>query len=184
MRGRFSVYHIYDVSGSLPDRPETLGSKAKSWLIPSRGLGLSAKPHLFKVGRPNTGENWAEKACCEILKQLVIPCAEYDFAIQNGAHGVISESFLPPGGSFIPGNMILSRVDSTYDGSLKFRQARYTLLAVLGLLRMLALRPQPGLSPTYQGMAAYEIFIGYLLFDAMVGNTDRHHERRMQCVSL
>jgi hypothetical protein len=170
------VYPIYDVSGSLPDRPETLGSKAKSWLIPSRGLGLPSRPHLFKVGRSNTGENWAEKACCEILKQLMIPCAAYEFAIQNGTHGVLSESFLPRGGSFIPANMILSRADSTYDGSLRFRQARYTLLAVLGLLRMLALRPQPGLSPAYQGMAAHEVFIGYLLFDAMVGNTDRHHE--------
>jgi hypothetical protein len=111
-----------------------------------------------------------------VLKLLMIPCAQYEFAIQHGTHGVISESFLPPGGSFIPGNMILSRVDPTYDGSLKFRQARYTLLAVLGLLRMLALRPQPGLTPAYEGLSAYEMFIGYLLFDVMVGNTDRHHE--------
>jgi hypothetical protein len=72
--------------------------------------------------------------------------------------------------------MILSKVDPTYDGSLKFRQARYTLLAVLGLLKMLALRPQPALPPACEGMAAYEMFIGYLLFDAMVGNTDRHRE--------
>jgi hypothetical protein len=76
-----------------------------------------------------------------MLKQLMIACARYEFAIQHGTHGVISESFLPPGGSFIPGNMILSKVDPTYDGSLKFRQARYTLLAVLGLLIRRRRRP-------------------------------------------
>jgi hypothetical protein len=80
----FGMYPIYDVSGSLPDRPETLGSKAKAWLIPNRDLGLSAKPYLFKVGRPNTGENWAEKACCEMLKQLMIPAPNMNLRSSMG----------------------------------------------------------------------------------------------------
>jgi hypothetical protein len=28
----------------------------------------------------------------------------------------------------------------------------------------------------YADMAGYEIFVGYLLFEALIGNTDRHHE--------
>jgi len=28
----------------------------------------------------------------------------------------------------------------------------------------------------YRDMAATEMFVGYLLFDALIGNTDRHHE--------
>jgi hypothetical protein len=103
------VFPIYDVSASLADRPETLGSKEKVWLVPESQLGLPVKPHLFKVGRPNTGENWAEKVCCEILKVLNIPSAEYNFAIRDGAKGVLSESFLPENARFLPANMILSR---------------------------------------------------------------------------
>jgi hypothetical protein len=52
------VFPIYDVSTWLADRPETLGSKEKTWLNPDRQLDLPARRHLFKVGRPNTGENW------------------------------------------------------------------------------------------------------------------------------
>jgi hypothetical protein len=131
------VFPIYDVSTWLEDRPETLGSKAKTWLIPDAQLGLPTERYLFKIGRPNTGENWAEKASCEISKVLGIPCAEYDFAIRDGMQGVISASFVPDGASFIPANMILSKFDPAYDGSLKFRQARYTLSAALELLAIL-----------------------------------------------
>jgi hypothetical protein len=110
------------------------------------------------------------------LKLLSIPCAEYHLAVHSGTYGVISQRFLPAAGSFIPANMILSRADSVYDGSLKFRQVRYTLLATVGLLRMLELKPQPGIALSYQHLRAYEMFIGYILLDVLVGNTDRHHE--------
>lgn len=170
------MFPIYDVSTWLADRPEVLGSKEKTWLNPDRQLDLPARRHLFKVGRPNTGENWAEKVCCEILKVLGIPCAEYDLAIRNGTHGVISASFLSTEASLIPANVLLSKFDSSYDGSLKFRQARYTLLSALDLVRTLGLLPPPGVAQRFAGMAGYEIFVGYLLFDVLIGNTDRHHE--------
>src|SRR6266436_264718 len=103
------MYPVYDVSNWIAERPEALGSKEKFWLIPSADdLAFPSRPHLFKLGRHNTGENWAEKTCCEILKTLGIPCAEYNFAVHEGRRGVISERFLPDGGSFVPANMILS----------------------------------------------------------------------------
>jgi hypothetical protein len=170
------VFPIYDVSTWLEDRPETLGSKEKTWLIPDRQLGLPATPHLFKIGRPNTGENWAEKACCEILKVLSIPCAEYNFAVRNGTQGVISASFLPRNASLVLANVLLSKFDAAYDGSQKFRQARYTLLSALDLVRNLGLQAPSGVAQVYAGMAGHEIFVGYLLFDVLTGNTDRHHE--------
>jgi hypothetical protein len=86
--GKRSVGHrpqaTAPILDSTADRPEVLGSKEKTWLNPDRQLDLPARRHLFKVGRPNTGENWAEKVCSEILKVLGIPRAEYDFAIRNG----------------------------------------------------------------------------------------------------
>jgi hypothetical protein len=170
------VFPIYDVSTWHAGLPETLGSKEKTWLVPDPQPDIPTRWYLFKVGRPHTGENWAEKVCCEILKVLEIPCAEYDFAVRNGIHGVISESFLPHGASLVLANVLLSKFDAAYDGSLRFRQARYTLLSATDLVRTLGLQPPSGVAQVYAGMMGYEIFLGYLLFDALIGNTDRHHE--------
>ena len=169
------MYPVHDVTGWIAERPEALGSKEKFWLIPPTHVP-PPRPHLFKLGRHNTGENWAEKACCEILKSLGIPCAEYNFAIHEGRRGVISERFFQDGGSFVPANMILSRLDPEYDGSLQFKQVRYKLLTAISMLRRLQLQLPQGFGKLYPGMAAHELFIGYLVFDALVGNTDRHHE--------
>jgi hypothetical protein len=71
------MYRIYDVSASVADRPETLGTKEKLWLTPEPLLGLNSELHLFKIGRPGTGENWAEKVAAEIARQLYIPSADH-----------------------------------------------------------------------------------------------------------
>jgi HipA-like protein len=170
------MYPVFDVSGSVTERPETLGSKEKIWLMPEPALGLPSMPHLFKVGRANTGENWSEKVCCEIAKALELPCANYALAVCNGVQGVLSERFLPIGAPFYPANMILSRVDSQYDGSLRFRQVRYKLNVALNVLRHLGLNAPLGHSQSHPPMTADEYFVGYLIFDALIGNTDRHHE--------
>ena len=55
------MFPVFDLSASIADRPEALGSKEKLWLTPEAKLGLGNDLHLFKVGRAGTGENWAEK---------------------------------------------------------------------------------------------------------------------------
>ena len=125
------MYPIYDVTDWIAVRPEALGSKEKFWLVSPKEFVRPQTPHLFKVGRHNTGENWAEKVCCEILRALNVPCATYDLAIHDGRFGVISERFFPDLGSFVPENLILSTIDPEYDGSLRFKQARYKLLTAL-----------------------------------------------------
>jgi len=170
------VFPIYDVSDSPADRPEALGSKEKVWLIPEPRHGLPARPHLFKAGRPNTGENWAEKACCEVLKVLKIPAAQYHLAVRNGVQGVLAESFLPPRAWFLPANMFLSWSDPAYDGTLRFHQTRYIVSTALESLMQFALEPPLHISDMYRDMSARDLFVGYLLFDVLVGNTDRHHE--------
>jgi hypothetical protein len=171
------MFPVFDVSRSISDRPEALGTKEKFWLIPDAPSGLPALPHLFKIGRPQTGENWAEKVCCEILAQLHIPCATYHFAVHDGDKGVVSERFMPQDASFIPANMILAQTVPDYDGERRFRQFKYQLSTSIGMLRvLLGVRPPLGTPTQYSHLTAADFFIGYLLFDALVGNTDRHHE--------
>ena len=118
-----TMFPVYDVSSSVSERPETLGSKEKQWLTPHPDLGLQGE-HLFKVGRAGTGENWAEKVACEIAKLLGLPCAEYHLAVCNGVQGVLSQRFVPSGVPFIPANAMFATADPEYDGSLRFNQVR------------------------------------------------------------
>src|ERR1017187_3189261 len=101
--------------------------KAKIWLLPSLDSGLPKVPHLFKIGRPNTGENWAEKAACEIARALELPCATYNFAFRGEDKGVISERFIPVGANVAFGNLILSQMIPQYDRMLRFKQDKYQL---------------------------------------------------------
>ncbi len=70
------MYEIVHVPADASDLPEQLGTKQKFWFV-----GEDEKLWLFKIGRPNTGENWAEKACCEIARLIGLPCASYELAL-------------------------------------------------------------------------------------------------------
>ena len=42
--------------------PEQLGTKEKFW------VKIDSQDWLLKFGRPGTGEDWAEKAACELAR--------------------------------------------------------------------------------------------------------------------
>jgi hypothetical protein len=173
-KGVLRVFRVYDISTFVSQRPETIGSKEKRWLDPPSNCDLPQRPHLFKIGREGTGENWAEKVSCEIARALQIPCADYELATDGAQKGVLSGIFYPKGGSFFPGNVLLSRFSNAYDGTKQYKQIGYKLDLVLGLIRLLELGPPQG-TPRLD-LDALNHFIGYLLFDALIANTDRHHE--------
>lgn len=76
---RLGVFPVYDTSAFVSQLPENVGSKEKRWVMPPRAHELPHRPHLFKIGRQNTGENWSEKVCSEIGHALNLPCARYEF---------------------------------------------------------------------------------------------------------
>ncbi|VAW50508.1 hypothetical protein MNBD_GAMMA06-2253, partial [hydrothermal vent metagenome] len=85
------TYPIIELSADVPEQLEQLGTKTKFWYHDSDGRRM-----LFKEGRPNTGENWAEKICCELCRKLGLPHAEYELAVwKDGRKGVVSPMFVP-----------------------------------------------------------------------------------------
>ncbi|MFL9498509.1 HipA domain-containing protein [Rhodopseudomonas palustris] len=171
-----SPFKIYDVTGGATDRPESLGTKEKFWIMPPEGRGLEQSPYLFKIGRTNTGEAWAEKFCSEVLAHVGIPAAEYEFATHEGQFGVASKRFMAHNASFWPANAFLSKIVAQYDGTVRFKQRRYQLPSSIGLLRSGRYSAPTSSRPEFANLSAENFFIGYLVFDALVGNTDRHHE--------
>ena len=169
------MFQVFDVTQCAAIRPEILGSKEKEWIIPSPDMLLGDRHYLFKIGRRGTGENWAEKVTSEIAKTVGLPCAHYELAIRNGERGVISEQLMPSGASLALGNLLLPLWDQDYVSEQKFHQTQYRLSTVLALIDSiveLGIPPGKDLGLT----RPVDFFVGYLVFDALIANTDRHHE--------
>ena len=91
-------YPIRELQDDVSVQLEQLGTKAKFWFENEQGDKV-----LFKEGRPGTGENWAEKVCCELCQQLDIPHAAYDLALWRNRPGVVTPSFVPPSARLVLG---------------------------------------------------------------------------------
>ena len=145
---------------------EFLGTKEKFWVFHEDQLAL------VKFPRPGTGEHWAEKIASHIAEELGIPHADYDLAEAESRKATISPSFVPEDSSLIHGNELLNEFVEDYDDSIpRFRQTAHTLEVVMAILDSTDLQHD-----TLRNLSASGLFVGYLLFDALIGNTDRHHE--------
>jgi hypothetical protein len=164
------MYQIVNVDEREPTQPEQLGSKRKFWFT-----GDDETPVLFKEGRPKTGENWAEKVACELCALMDLPHAHYDLAVWKGTKGVITKSFVPPGGRLVFGNELLAKFVKGYATDRVYRQTQHTIIAVMAILRASTIMLPRGHSSETIAQAA-DMFVGYLMLDAWIGNTDRHHE--------
>lgn len=158
----------------LPDSStqlEQLGTKAKFWYQ----FDADQKA-LFKEGRPGTGENWAEKVCCELARALGLPHAEYDLGLWRGKKGVISPSLVPKNGRLILGNELLAWVDKSYEAAARYKTTQHILRRVIAVLQQPSIGIPTGWDCPHQVSDAVGVFAGYLLLDALVCNQDRHHE--------
>jgi len=142
-------------------RDEQLGSKKKYW------FERDGARWLFKEGREGTGEDWAEKLVAEIAKLAKIPAATVELAELNGRRGSISRSFIEAGDALIHGNEILAGMIVGYDRTKRLRQSDHTLEnLILAVQRLFG----PNADQALITLASY------LVLDALVCNTDRHHE--------
>ena len=165
------AYPIVRVAADASEQSETVGTKDKFW--------YEGRGKLFKLVH-GAGEDWAEKVCAEVARTLGLPHAEYDLAIWDAGDklGVASSNFCIPNGELILGNELLSEVYPDYEtpGVSRFRQSAHTVGRVLDVLKKYEpATPLGWAAPAWAG-DALGTFVGYLLLDALVGNTDRHHE--------
>ncbi len=160
------MFPIIAVPDDAADLQEQLGTKPKFW--------FGNKPSLFKEIREGTGEDWSEKVACELAELLGIPHAEYDLALWKGRRGVVSNSFLPSGGRLIHGNELLAKIVPQYPATKFFQVRQHSLRVVTTLVH--ASKPPIGFALLPDIQTAVDVFIGYLMLDAWIGNQDRHHE--------
>lgn len=186
MRTVDSPYRIFPLSlGPEATRPaqasEVMGSKEKVWLVHAK----TGRRVMLKFARPGSGEDWSERVAFEIARHIGIPCPRVDLATVDGRPAVLCWDFLGnerhvrPHGvrrrALIHGNELLLQRDPAYPAGGSYRVSQHTMPAVERVLK--------GVGPWMRGFMlgaapgdAFDTFVGYLMFDALIGNTDRHHE--------
>ncbi|MYH50548.1 MAG: hypothetical protein F4151_13755 [Gammaproteobacteria bacterium] len=160
-------YLVFEVQEEwLLDEPEEeMGSKKKFWYRREP----DGVEWLFKFPRPDTGEHWAEKIAAEVAGLLGIPHARVELAQFGDDRGSVSESFTPRGYELVHGNQLLRWASSGYDPDKTFGQREHTLENVFGVVDRLFMTDEARIRRKRQ-------IAEYLVLDALIGNTDRHHE--------
>lgn len=152
---------------------EQIGSKPKVWLESPTGqhwLFKETGSNRSKAGPYIRGDDWAEVAASEIARRMGLPAAATELASYKGRPGVISRSVTERRRrqGLVHGNELLG---ATFVGVGEYdERIHYTVDAVMNLLADV---PGPF---KWSRLRADDYFVGYLTFDAIVGNTDRHHQ--------
>jgi hypothetical protein len=185
--GFYPIYHVSTLSSGAEQadlvlaaehRPEQMGSKRKFWLHDHQ----SSHWYLFKYSRKATGEHWSEKIACEIARILGLPHAEVELARHEASWGALVKDIRADRQrySLLHGNELLLELDPTYPTQGTYRVSEHTVERVAQALSShdVALPNVSGLSRELPPGVddALGLFVGYLLLDAVIGNTDRHHE--------
>ncbi|WP_293023072.1 MULTISPECIES: HipA domain-containing protein [unclassified Moorena] len=151
---------------------ETMGTKEKFWFYHSQ-----LKKCLFKYPRQNTGEDWSEKVAFELCNLLDIPAARYELAeTADGNKGVITVNFLGEGETLVHGNEVLSGINPDYPALVTQKAYQHTIEVVMEAIREKSVNFPPSWTVPDGFTDARDLFVGYLLLDAWIGNGDRHHE--------
>ena len=158
-------YPIIDVRPEWVLEPEEMGSKRKFWY---RQTAESAA-WLFKFPQPNTGQHWAEKIAAEISELLGILHAKVELAVFEGQQGSVTESFARGGRELVHGNQILAATVHGYDPKREFGQTNHTVPNIWQVMDRVFVDPEAARRAKY-------CLAEYLVLDALIGNTDRHHE--------
>ena len=159
-------YEIHEVQPEWMLRPEAMGSKTKFWY---RRPGEQKRDWLFKFPQPNTGQHWAEKIAAQVARVLGIRHARVELAVFAGNRGSVTESFARGGRDLWHGNQVLAGSVQGYDPDAKFRQSNHSLSNIWQALD--GIFEDPGAA-----RQAKITITDYIVLDALIGNTDRHHE--------
>ncbi len=176
------MYTIKRINPALAENLEPLGTKRKYWFRET--ATVAGEPDvrlLFKAEERGTGEDWAEKVCCEFAALLGLPHVHYELAVEMGSEkpGVVCASCAVEPLSLVLGNQILLALDKDYPAvdARKFKVKAHTVEAVTEAVDLIQPPPGQWMDCVPAGIAsALDVFTGYMLLDAWTANQDRHHE--------
>lgn len=163
-------FPIQDVSGWDLMASELDGRNEHPWLRePSTGSAWLYKPTVVHEDR-RQGEDWVEKVASEIAQLIRLPAATVDLASREGRDGCVSLDLRPRGWEIQPGAVLLSGLVPGYESKTKTRTG-HSLKNIQAVLARYSAPPGLDLPSSF---GAFDAFAGYLVFDALIANRDRH----------
>jgi hypothetical protein len=155
----------WDLAGEEPQ-----GQRQHPWLR-SEGVARTwlFKERVVEPGRP-LHEDITEKIASELAGQLGIPAARVDLAQRHGARGCLVEDLRWSKGDDQPGQVLLAGVVNGYDPTDTERRG-HNVINIHGALEGFGAPPNSVTPPDF---TAFDVFAGYLPFDALIANGDRH----------
>jgi hypothetical protein len=176
-----SQFHTYQLEDFDEEGKESMGSKARDWYraTPEVPDLVEGQLWLFKVPERFHGEIWSEKVAAEIGSHMNLPTARVELAQlgeHDGAlHGTICLSFADgrEGKSLEHGNELMEEQAKRHVYSWD-EEEQVGLDAVYDYLQEHQVGAPIGAEMAEKSACFY--FTGYLVFDALIGNVDRHHQ--------
>lgn len=146
---------------------EQVGRRDKDWL-----LNPKLEKWLIKYPLLHDSEIWAEKVASELAALLALPHARYEIANRDGRAGIITQTFVREGEQLFLGNQLLG-----LPGEVSIRTRRMNARSVHSLENIArrvenCLPPSARLENESVLRTGLDFFVGYLIFDAWIGNTE------------
>lgn len=165
-------FPVVDVSAWEVVRDETSGAEEKAWLRdPDTGQDWLFKAVTVKLGHVH-GEDWAEKSAAHLADLIGIPCARIELAGRGTSQGSISLDLCPRLFELQEGRILLEgRPGYVHQPGRRGGHPGHSLENILAVLD--GALPPPGWAG-FPGATAFDVFAGYVMFDAWIANTDRH----------
>ncbi|MEO7298007.1 MAG: HipA domain-containing protein [Verrucomicrobiota bacterium] len=163
----FEPFAIFQITETMILQDEPMGSKDKVWCQLPKELGNGR--WLFKKPRQQKEniEHLTEKIAAEIAPLIQLPCARVELAEFGDVRGSISLDVRSEGEVLVHGNEIIAGRVLGYDLHKRRHTSDHTFERIRqAIMEVCDKRCKEDLSQ----------FAGYLVFDALIGNTDRHHE--------
>lgn len=180
-------YPTYDVTDWLVTDVEPAGDDVKYWLLGAAGEAeeqswlfkeVTIKQIPAKGGgerRYQQGEDWVEKVSSELAGMVNLPAARVELAGRDGVPGLLSRDTKPRGWSLHGGGVLLAPIDDRYrpktESDRRDNRIGHNLDNIEVVLQDVA--PPPGWAAP-GGFTSFDLFAGFLLFDAWIANRDRH----------
>lgn len=144
---------LIDVSSwEVDENRQVSGTREKYWLIHPE----TEQRFLFKIPKENTGEAWAEKIASEVGKAMGLSIMDVNLAKRDNTVAVLAANFINKQEELFEGGDLFFTVADDFD---RYNLKHYDFFNVINVLSEFQLDRD---------------FIKIPIFDAFIGNQDRH----------
>ncbi|WAH97520.1 HipA domain-containing protein [Arthrobacter sp. MMS18-M83] len=164
-------FEAVDLTGWLLDRDEPSGENEKTWF---RDPESPDRRWIYKPNRENRSEHEdrSELVASILAQQFGIPSADVRLGYLKGSRGCLSRNIVSNEDNELEhASLYLSEFVENFDPRAKGStgHSEHWIRTILEQL-------EPPIAAPVEGLRAVDWFAGYLIFDALIGNTDRHSE--------